>query len=76
MKWYRWVHQLVFAAALAPLLMGVLDLWLRIVLPLVALIPYAINEFVLDRREKAWIARAIARDQADPMVHAYREPPS
>lgn len=74
MKWYRSVHQLIFAASLVPLLMGVWDLWLRILPPLVVLVPYAINEVVLHRREKAVLARATELDHKDPMVHAYREP--
>jgi hypothetical protein len=76
MKWYRWVHQLIFAASLAPLFMGVWDPWLRILLPLVVLVPYGINELVLDRRKKAAPARAGELDHRDAMVHAYREPRS
>lgn len=73
MKWYRWVHQLIFAAALAPLWMGVWDLWLRILLPSAVLVAYVINEVVLDRRTKAARMRAAGLDRSDPMVHAYRE---
>ncbi|MCA4133083.1 hypothetical protein [Arthrobacter sp. M4] len=75
MKWYRWVHQLVFAASLVPLLTGVWDLRVRILLPLVALIPYGINESVLDRREKVTLERARELDHEDSLAHAYREPP-
>lgn len=73
MKWYRWAHQLIFAASLAPLLMGVWDVSLRILLPLFVLIPYGINEVVLYRKEKAARARAAELDRTDPMAHAYRE---
>lgn len=76
MKWSRWVHQLIFAASLAPLWMGVWDLSLRILLPLLALIPYGFNEVVLYRKEKAARVLAAELDRTDPMVHAYREPPS
>ncbi|WP_442544887.1 hypothetical protein ACSBOX_03855 [Arthrobacter sp. KN11-1C] len=46
---------------------------LRILLPLLALIPYGINEVILHRREKAGRARAAELDRSDQMVHAYRE---
>ncbi|WP_284983053.1 hypothetical protein [Arthrobacter sp. efr-133-TYG-118] len=52
------------------------DLSLRILLPLLVLIPYGINEVVLYRKEKAARARAAELDRTDSMVHAYREPHS
>ncbi|MEZ2388344.1 hypothetical protein AB6813_02130 [bacterium RCC_150] len=74
MKWCRWAHQLLFAASLGPLIMGVWDLWLRLTLPLAILVPYAVNEGILDWRRKIARNHAIELDQKDPMVHAYREP--
>ncbi|MDQ0212044.1 hypothetical protein [Arthrobacter bambusae] len=73
MKWYRWVHQVIFAASLAPLWMGVWDVSLLVLLPLLVLIPYGTNEVILHRRERAARARAAGLYCSDPMVHAYRE---
>ncbi|MEW1823008.1 hypothetical protein AB0323_19775 [Arthrobacter sp. NPDC080031] len=76
MKRYSYAHPPIFMVSLAILFMTSWDLWLRILLPSVVLVLYVINEVVLYRREKAARARAAEVDRTDPMVHAYREPPS
>lgn len=53
MKWYRHVHQLIFVASFVPLVMSWVPFWLGVVIPLVVIVPYAINEIVLERRAKA-----------------------
>lgn len=76
MKWYSCAHAPMFGASLVPLFMTNWDLWLQILLPSVVLVSYVINEVILHRRTKAARARAAELDRTDPMVHAYREPPS
>jgi uncharacterized membrane protein len=75
MKWYSYAQPPVFMVSLAILFMTDWDLWLRVLLPSVVLVSYVINEVILHRRKKAARARAAELDK-DPMVHAYREPPS
>lgn len=74
MNWFRCAHPPIFTASLAPLFMSNWDVWIRILLPLLALASYVINEIVLHRKEKAALARAAELDKRDAMMHAYREP--
>ncbi|MCI0139996.1 hypothetical protein KNN17_00215 [Arthrobacter bambusae] len=76
MKWYSYAHPPIFMVSLAILFMTNWDLWLRILLPSVVLVLYVVNEAVLHRRKKAARALAAELERTDPMVHAYREPPS
>ena len=73
MKWYRCAHPPIFTASLAPLLMTNWVLWIRILLPVVVLVSYAINEVVIARRKKTAREREAELDHKDPMLHAYRE---
>lgn len=73
MKWPRCAHPPIFTASLAPLFMTNWDLWLRIILPLVVLVSYAINEVVIVRRKKAAREREAELDHKDPIVRAYRK---
>jgi hypothetical protein len=52
MKWYRYVHPIVFVIAFLPLVMSWVPFWAGILIALAAIVPYAINEIVLDRKEK------------------------
>ncbi|WP_152642600.1 hypothetical protein [Pseudarthrobacter chlorophenolicus] len=52
MKWYRYVHPLIFVASFMPLVLSLVPFWQGVVIPLAALLPYAANEIVLARREK------------------------
>lgn len=52
MKWYRYVHPLIFVASFMPLVLSLVPFWQGVAIPLVALLPYAANEIMLARREK------------------------
>lgn len=52
MKWYRYVHPLIFIASFMPLVLSLVPFWQGVAIPLVALVPYAANEILLARREK------------------------
>lgn len=52
MKWYRYLHSLLFVASVMPLVFSLWPFWQGVLLPLIVLIPFSINEIVIDRREK------------------------
>ncbi|WP_314326655.1 hypothetical protein [Paenarthrobacter ilicis] len=63
MKWYRYVHSVLFVVSFIPLVLSLWPFWQSIMLPLIALVPFlsrgmspaaldTINEIVIDRREK------------------------
>ncbi len=52
MKGYRYVHSVLFVASFLPLVLSLWPFWQGILLPLIVLIPFSINEIVIDRREK------------------------
>lgn len=52
MKWYRYVHPAIFVASFLPLVMSAVTFWQGIAIPLTAIIPFAINEVILARRQK------------------------
>lgn len=53
MKWYRYVHPAIFVASFLPLVSSTVPFWQGIVIPLIAIIPFAINEVILERRRKS-----------------------
>lgn len=74
MKWYRHVHSVLFVASFLPLVLSLWPFWQGILLPLIVLIPFSINEIVIDRREKrsAQGRPAQVRRQST-LAHAYRD---
>lgn len=59
MKWYRYVHPLIFVASFMPLVLSLVPFWQGVAIPLAALLPYAANEIVLARREKRGRRKAV-----------------
>lgn len=72
MKWYRYVHSVLFVASFLPLVLSLWPFWQGILLPLIVLVPFSINEIVIDRREKTDRAGPPARPQSK-LAHAYRD---
>lgn len=52
MKWYRYVHPIIFVASFMPLVLSLVPFLQGVAIPLFALLPYAANEIMLARREK------------------------
>ncbi|UPO76383.1 hypothetical protein [Arthrobacter sp. Helios] len=50
MKSYRIIHQFLFVLAFLPLVLGWGPWYLMTLLPLALIIPYGINEVVIDKR--------------------------
>lgn len=53
MKWYRYVHPVLFVASFMPLVLSLVPFWQGVAIPLIAILPFAANEILLARREKA-----------------------
>ncbi|MFJ4171471.1 hypothetical protein ACIPY3_18360 [Paenarthrobacter sp. NPDC089714] len=51
MTWYRYVHQVVFVASFMPLMLNLVPTWQGVVIPFLAIIPYAANEIWLTRKK-------------------------
>ena len=51
MKWYRYIHAILFVASFLPLVLSLVPFWQGIMLPLLVIVPYAINEVVIARRQ-------------------------
>lgn len=74
MKWYRYVHSVLFVASFIPLVLSLWPFWQGILLPLIVLIPFSINEIVIDRREKQSAQGAPAQlGRQSTLAHAYRD---
>ena len=74
MKWYRYVHSVLFVASFIPLVLSLWPFWQGIMLPLIVLIPFTINEIVIDRREKrAQAGRPAQAGRQSTLAHAYRD---
>lgn len=52
MTWYRYVHPAIFVASFLPLVLSIVPFWQGVLIPLIAIIPFAINEIVLERKRK------------------------
>lgn len=74
MKWYRYVHSVLFVASFIPLVLSLWPFWQGIMLPLIVLIPFTINEIVIDRREKrTQESRTAQTVRESTLAHAYRD---
>ncbi|ASN18721.1 hypothetical protein CGK93_02630 [Arthrobacter sp. YN] len=74
MKWYRYAHFVLFVASFLPLVLSLWPFWQGILLPLIVLIPFSINEVVIDRREKrAGQSRSAQARRQSTLAHAYRD---
>lgn len=51
MKAYRYIHQFLFVLSFLPLVLDIWPFWLALALPIAMVIPFGVNEFVIDRRE-------------------------
>ncbi|MEJ1114643.1 hypothetical protein WBN73_09095 [Paenarthrobacter sp. CCNWLY172] len=74
MKWYRYVDKVLFVASFLPLVLSLWPFWQGILLPLIVLIPFSINEVIIDRREKqAAEDRTVQPTRRSTLAHAYRD---
>jgi hypothetical protein len=74
MKWYRYVHSVLFVASFLPLVLSLWPFWQGVLLPLITLVPFSINEMVIDRREKrAAKGRPALVTRQSTLAHAYRD---
>ncbi|MDR6640627.1 hypothetical protein [Paenarthrobacter nitroguajacolicus] len=74
MKWYRYVHSVLFVASFIPLVLSLWPFWQGILLPLIVLIPFSINEIVIDRREKRSAQGKPGQlSRQSKLAHAYRD---
>ncbi|MET3903105.1 hypothetical protein ABIE35_001669 [Paenarthrobacter sp. 4246] len=74
MKWYRYVHSVLFVASFIPLVLSLWPFWQGIMLPLIVLIPFTINEIAIDRREKRAQEKTPAQTgRQSTLAHAYRD---
>lgn len=74
MKWYRYVHSVLFVASFIPLVLSFWPFWRGIMLPLIVLVPCTINEIVIDRREKrTQDSRTAQTVRESTLAHAYRD---
>lgn len=70
MKWWRYAHNVLFALSFLPLVLSLWPFHLALLPPLLLVIPFAVNEFVLDRKSKPISTTAVE----DRILHEYREP--
>jgi hypothetical protein len=61
MKWYRYVHAVLFVASFIPLVFSLWPFWYGVALPLLVVVPYAINEIVLSRKSKSSLYHVLRR---------------
>jgi hypothetical protein len=73
MKWYRYVHAVLFVASFIPLVFSLWPFWYGVALPLLVVVPYAINEIVLSRKSKSSLLLRREETHQSPILHAYRE---
>ena len=73
MKWYRHVHSVLFVASFVPLVFSLWPFWLGVALPLLVVIPYAINEIWLSQMSKSSLLSRRDEKHESPILHAYRE---
>lgn len=72
MRSYRLVHQFLFVLAFLPLVFSWRPWQLMLLLPLALVVPYGINELVLDRRESR---QAKSPSTLSSIAHAYLDRP-
>ncbi len=71
MTWCRPVHQVLFIAAFLPLILGLGPWYFTLLVPFALLVPYGINEGVIEQRERS--AALHAAHRLSDVEHAYRE---
>lgn len=73
MKWYRYVHAVLFVASFIPLGFSLWPFWHGVALPLLVLVPYSLNEIWLNRKSKSSQVLRRGEKHQSSMLHAYRE---
>ncbi len=68
MKFYRAIHPFLMVLAFVPFIKEWWPFYISLIPPLLLIIPYALNERALERKER--MDRLL---QTDPVFHEYRE---
>ncbi|NJC21409.1 hypothetical protein BJ994_000485 [Arthrobacter pigmenti] len=70
MKAYRTIHQILFVFSFLPMILGWGPWYSTILVPLALIIPFGINEAVLEKRTR----NELRAEHQSPMLHEYRNP--
>jgi hypothetical protein len=73
MKWYRYLHAVLFVASFIALVFSLWPFWYGVALPLLVVVPHAINEIALSQKSKSSLLLRREEMHQSAILHAYRE---